>query len=43
MKQSKEKTQAEKAIERLKEKPMPESVKEAVRKKQAYVNREINK
>lgn len=43
MKQLKEKSEAQKVIERLKDKPMPEGAKEAVRKKQAYVNREINK
>jgi len=43
MKQPKEKTEAEKTIERLKERPMPKEAQEAVRKKQVYVNREINK
>lgn len=43
MKQSKEKTEAEKAIERLKDRPMSDEVKAAVKKKQANVNREINK
>jgi len=43
MKQSKEKTEAEKTIEKLKEKSLPKEAQEAIRKKQVYINREVNK
>jgi len=43
MKQTKEKTEAEKTIERLKERPMPKEAQEAIKQKQEYVNKPICK
>ena len=43
MKDSKEKTQPEKELDKLKNKPMSEELKAVIRKKQAYINREIKK
>lgn len=39
MKDLKEKTQAQKELERLKSKPLSEEIKAALKKKEAYINK----
>lgn len=43
MKTDKEKTQPEKEIERLKNKPLSDDLKKVISNKQRYVNRDIRK
>jgi hypothetical protein len=43
MSQPKEKTKAQLEIERLKSKPLSDDLKAVIRKKEAYINKPINK
>lgn len=43
MKTTKEKTQPEKELERLKSKPLSDELKAVIKNKQAYINRDIRK
>jgi len=43
MNKPKEKTEAQKTVEKLNQRTMPVDAKEAIQKKQEYVNKPINK